>query len=221
MITFREFIQEALSISSGGGGTVIENHNGVRNQPLSNKLRSTLENGLAGTGLDWHSFSGGQPAAGPNRVGGPRHNGGNASDGDFIDAATKKKLDADNPSDRARISNALKKLREAGIAGFGWDSAATGKGHYMGSSRFHLDVHGPGVWGSSKTSATAAPWVVSSIGGMPTGASMSAGDEAEATDSEPSEASDANGSDYNSPMAAAKALTSGLTKAFGFLGGGI
>lgn len=219
MITFRKFIQEALSFSSGGG-SVIENHNGVRNQPLSNKLRSTLENGLAGTGLDWHSFSGGQPATGPNRVGGPRHNGGNASDGDFIDSTTKKKLDADNPSDRARISNALKKLREAGILGFGWDSATTGKGHYMGSSRFHLDVYGPGVWGSSKSSSTAAPWVVSSIGGMPTGATMAAGDESETEGSEQESTSNDGISDYDSPAAAAAALGTGFSKAFGFLGGG-
>jgi len=219
VITFKSYIEEALSFSSGGGD-VVENHNGVRNQPLSNKLRSTIENGLAGTGLDWHSFSGGQPAVGSNRVGGPRHNNGNASDGDFIDATTKKKLDADNPSDRARISMALKKLREAGIVGFGWDSSTTGKGHYMGSSRFHLDVYGPGVWGSSKTSSTAAPWVVTSIGGMPTGATMAEGDEGETEGTEmEGGAGESETTDYESPAAAAAALGSGFTKAFGFLGG--
>lgn len=214
MITFKEFIQEALSFSSGGGA-VIENHNGVRNQPLSNKLRSTLENGLAGTGLDWHSFSGGQPATGPNRVGGPRHNGGNASDGDFVDSLTKKKLDADNPNDRVRISNALKKLREAGILGFGWDSATTGKGHYMGSQRFHLDVYGPGVWGFDRSSRTAAPWLIDSIGGMPTGASMAEGDEVEGEAQE--NVPTGQPSDYDTVSGAIAALGAGLDKAFGFL----
>lgn len=210
MVTFRQFIEEAV-----GGGDVQEKHNGTRNQPLNSKLRNTIANALAGTGLDWYSFSGGQPATGPNRVGGPRHNNGNASDGEFVDSVKKTSLDADNPTDRARISNALKKLKDAGIQGFGWDSAKTGKGHYMGSQRFHIDVYGPGVWGSDKTSSSASPWVIQSIGGMPTGASMSEGDEAEAEAQET--ATTKQPTDYDTASGAIAALGAGIDKMFGFL----
>lgn len=217
MVTFKSYIEEALA-SALGGGDIQEKHGAIRKQPLNTRLKNTLANGLAGTGLDWYSYSGGQPATGVpgvDRKGGPRHDNGNASDGEFVDAIKKTSLDADNPTDRARISNALKKLRDAGIVGFGWDSAKTGKGHYMGSQRFHLDVYGPGVWGFDRSSRTAAPWLIDSIGGMPAGASMAEGDEAEGEAQE--NVPTGQPSDFDTASGAVAALGAGLDKMFGFL----
>jgi hypothetical protein len=216
VITFKRYILEQDNNYSLGG-KIVEKHFGVRNLPLNDRLKNALTNGLAGTNLNWFSFSGGQPASGPRRVGGPRHNNGNASDGEFVDVRTNKSLDADNPSERFRIGQALSKLKQSGITGFGWDSASTGNGKYMGSRRFHLDVYGPGVWGSSLTSKTAASWLVNAIGGIPTGASMAQGDEydVEADKASADEESPDNEEeqDYDSPVAALGGLSQGLATA--------
>lgn len=201
MITFKNFLLEQLT----GGGKITETHNGTRKLPLSQKLRSAITNGLAGTGLNWHSFSGGQLPAGP-RVGGPRHDYGNASDGEFKNVSGKS-LSGDSPADRTQIAQALGKLRQAGIQGVGWDSSSTGKGHYMGSQRFHIDVYGPGVWGHTKTSASAAPWVVKALGGMPPGGTMIQGDDEES--SEQKETSYGPTGDFEDVGQAAKALIGG------------
>lgn len=219
MLSFKQYLynlQEATTMPSAGGGGITETHNGTRNQPLNQKLRTVIANGLAGTGLNWHSFSGGQPVSGPNRVGGPRHNGGNASDGEFKDVSGRS-LDGDNPTDRAKIAQALSKLRQAGILGVGWDSSRTGKGHYMGSQRFHVDVYGPGVWGASKSSDSAAPWVIQALGGIPQGGTMSVGDTEEVASGTPAEGSTGS-TDYESRLAAGQALETGLKGIFDFAG---
>lgn len=208
MITFAKFLTEQFT----AGGKITETHNGTRRLPLSQKLRSVISNGLAGTGLNWHSFSGGQRPEGP-RVGGPRHDYGNASDGEFKDV-NGKSLNADNPVDRSKIAQALVKLRKAGLQGVGWDSASTGKGHYMGPQRFHLDVWGPGIWGHTKTSSSAAPWIVKSLGGVPVGGTMIQGDVGEDGDSsqqggDTSDTPPVN--DFESIGAAAQALIGGAS----------
>lgn len=146
-----------------GGGNVIEAQGteaATRKGRLSNRLRGVLERGLEGTGLSFKVYSGGQRMEGaPGAVGSHRHDDGNAADGDFIDTATGRTLNpVSNPEDKARISDALSRLGAAGIQGCGWDDHG-----YMGQCRFHLDVSGAGNWGSSKTSATASPWVMSAL----------------------------------------------------------
>ncbi len=219
MITFRNYFQlneVATSQPSAAGNIIKETHRGTRNLPLSNTLKTAIGNGLAGTGLGWHSYSGGQPSTGTNRVGSHRHDNGNGSDGDFFELSTGRVLNGDNNADRAKISDALKKLKQSGIQGFGWDSSSSGKGHYMGSTRFHLDVSGPpGVWGSSKRSDTAAPWVVSAIGGVPQGDVQGDMDDGtEGTENMPP--GEGQSSDYESPDQAAQGLMQGLQTAFGF-----
>lgn len=149
---------------STSGGNITEDHAGkTRSQPLDPRLKSVISRALTGTGLNWYSTSGGQPPfPGGPRTGSTRHDNGRASDGDFKDISGRT-LNADDPIDRSRIANALSRLKAAGILGFGWDSAKTGKGHYMGSQRFHIDIAAPGVWGSSHTSSTAAEWVLTAI----------------------------------------------------------
>jgi hypothetical protein len=149
---------------STSGGNITEDHAGkTRSQPLSAQLKAVISRALTGTGLNWYSTSGGQPPApGGPRTGSTRHDNGRASDGDFKDT-TGRTLNADNLADRARIANALSRLKAAGILGVGWDSAKTGKGHYMGSQRFHLDIARPGTWGYTHSSNSAAPWVLTAL----------------------------------------------------------
>lgn len=168
MTTFKRFVKEAVfpqqqnqAAQGAGGGRVTQTPGATRNLPLSQGLVSTIERGLAGTGLNWHSYSGGQPArgSGGKRVGSTRHDNGRASDGYFKDAATGRVLDGNNPQDRQRISGALAKLRQAGIQGIGW-----GPG-YMGTRNFHIDIVSPEIWGEGGRSANAHSWVVAAAGG--------------------------------------------------------
>lgn len=168
MITFRRFIKEAVIQPSqqttrtpAAGGVVTQQPGSTRNLPLSQSLVATIQKGLIGTGLNWHSYSGGQPArgSGGRRVGSTRHDNGRASDGYFKDAATGRVLDANNAQDRQRIAGVLSKLRQSGVQGIGW-----GPG-YMGSKNFHLDVVSPEIWGEGGRSSNAHQWVMAAAGG--------------------------------------------------------
>ena len=169
MITFRRFLKEAVlpqqqtaTQPNLGGGIVTQQPGATRNLPLAQGLVATIQKGLVGTGLNWHSYSGGQPpkGSGGRRVGSTRHDNGMASDGYFKDAGTGRVLDAANMQDRQRIAGALGKLRQAGIQGIGW-----GPG-YMGTKNFHIDISGPaGVWGEGGRSANAHAWVTAAAGG--------------------------------------------------------
>lgn len=168
MITFRRFVreavlpqQQAIQTPNQGGGVVTQQPGATRNLPLASGLVSTIQRGLAGTGLNWHSYSGGQPpkGSGGGRVGSHRHDNGRASDGYFKDAATGRVLDAANMQDRQRIAGALGKLRQAGIQGIGW-----GPG-YMGTKNFHIDIVTPEIWGEGGRSANAHGWVIQAAGG--------------------------------------------------------
>lgn len=166
MTTFKRFFKEAVLPQqtkqvTQGGGKVTQSPGATRNLPLSQGLVAAIQKGLAGTGLDWHSYSGGQPAkgSGGKRVGSTRHDNGRASDGYFKDAATGRVLDGNNTQDRQRIAAALGKLRQSGIQGIGWGAG------YMGTKNFHLDIVSPEIWGAGGKSSNAAPWVVAAAGG--------------------------------------------------------
>jgi len=147
-------------------GNITQDHAGkTRNRDLSDNLSLAIQNGLAGTGLNWNSTSGGQPTKeeGGARVGSTRHDNGDATDGQFIDSSTGRPL---NPSssleDRTRIQNALTSLTNSGIKGVGWGT------NYMGDSTFHLDIKGDNnggtlVWGANGATANAASWVKASV----------------------------------------------------------
>lgn len=161
----------------------------TRKGDLSTKLVQTLQNGLRGTGLSFKVTSGGQPPSGPNRIGSVRHNFGNAADGDFVDISTGRTLNPNtNLQDRQRISNALGKLRSAGIQGVGWGV------NYMGEERFHLDVVSPGIWGAGGKSANAASWVVDAVnsGGQVSPTALASSETS--TPSVPNDYADANSS---------------------------
>lgn len=220
MVTFKKYLSlnevatpTPQAGSTYGGGKITERHNGTRNMPLSPGLKSAISSALAGSGLDWVSHSGGQPPSGPNRVGSHRHDNGNGTDGDFVESGTGRVLSGDNPQDRQKIAAVLSKLKSAGVQGFGWDSSSTGRGNYMGPTRFHLDISGPpGVWGSSKSSNTAAPWIVSALGGVNQGNVQGDIDDGSTL---PPAGNQSAPNDFASPEAAAQGLAQGMDLAFG------
>lgn len=221
MITFKRFVKEAVlpqqqqaqsTPPNQGGGAVTQTPGATRNLPLSQALVDTIQRGLAGTGLNWHSYSGGQPpkGSGGRRVGSTRHDNGNASDGYFKEAATGRVLDGSNTQDRQRIASALGRLRQAGIQGIGW-----GPG-YMGTKNFHIDVASPGVWGEGGRSANAHSWVVQAAGN-PTRSPVSLGASV-AGDTEGDEQEEMGGegnqppstTEYESPASAMQAMGQAL-----------
>lgn len=223
MVTFKKYIslnEVATSTPQAGtaygGGNIKEFPGKHRKLPLSPGMKNAIQNGLRGSGLDWHSYSGGQLAS--NRAPGSshRHDNGNGTDGDFIESGTGRALNGDNPQDRQKIASVLGKLKAAGVKGFGWDSSSTGRGHYMGSTRFHLDVAGPpAVWGHTTRSNSAAAWVVNAVGGIPQGdVEGDTGDTDEGSNLPPG-TSGAPGTDYDSPAAAVQGLAQGADLAFG------
>jgi len=197
--TFKRFLKEAVlpqqqtaTQSNLGGGVVTQQPGATRNLPLASGLVATIQRGLAGTGLNWHSYSGGQPpkGSGRKRVGSTRHDNGRASDGYFKDARTGRVLDAANLQDRQRIAGALGKLRQSGIQGIGW-----GPG-YMGTKNFHIDIVTPAVvWGEGGRSANSHAWVRAAAGGSvppPTG-----GDPQQTADGNQTPNSNAGGTTNN------------------------
>lgn len=224
MKTFKRFVKEAVlqpkqqtsqTPSQGGGGVVTQTPGATRSLPLASGLVSTIQRGLAGTGLNWHSYSGGQPAKGSGgaRVGSTRHDNGRASDGYFKDAATGRVLDAANGQDRQRIAVALGKLRQAGIQGIGW-----GPG-YMGSKNFHLDIATPAIWGEGGRSASAHKWVIDAAGGtvtapdagsMPPGEGGASGTQT-ASQTPGGESGGGGSVDYETPQAALGAIGQAVT----------
>ncbi len=235
MTTFKRFIREAVlqpsqqtaQTPSQGGGVVTQQPGATRSLPLASGLVSTIQKGLAGTGLNWHSYSGGQPAkgSGGKRVGSTRHDNGRASDGYFKDAATGRVLDGNNQQDRQRIAAALGKLRQSGIQGIGW-----GPG-YMGTKNFHLDIVSPEIWGEGGRSASAHQWVVSAAGGnvaAPGAGSMTPGsDGTQGTqpgsqtpgDQTAGGSGSGGGVDYESPTAALGAIGQALGQFSNFVQG--
>jgi hypothetical protein len=229
--TFSKFVREAVlqpqqtaQAPQQGGGVVTQQPGATRNLPLATGLVSTIQRGLAGTGLNWHSYSGGQPAkgSGGKRVGSTRHDNGRASDGYFKDAATGRVLDANNAQDRQRIAGALGKLRQAGIQGIGW-----GPG-YMGSKNFHLDIVSPEIWGEGGRSASAHQWVIAAAGGnvaAPGAGSMPPGPDGTQPGAQTpgTQAAGGQGSgggvDYDSPMAAWGAIDQAVGQLSNFMQG--
>ena len=128
-------------------GTVTETQSGIRNQPITQELKSILQNAATETGLDVEVYSGGQPEKGTSskRTGSTRHDNGRAADVNLFTGtgSNRRKLSLSNPSDVPLIQNYLQTAKKYGATGFG-----AGNG-YMGNDGFHIDnVPGKaGVWG--------------------------------------------------------------------------
>ena len=130
--------------SAGGGNGIITmaNSGGTRNQDITTRMRSILENAGTNAGVDVRVTSGGQPTAGNGaRTGSTRHDNGRAADVQLI--SNGRTLSLNNPADLPVIQNFINETKLAGATGFG-----AGNG-YMGDNTFHIDhaYSGLSYWG--------------------------------------------------------------------------
>lgn len=130
-----------FSAGNGSGNITMANF-GTRSQPITDRMRSILENAGINAGVDVRVTSGGQPTAGNGpRTGSTRHDNGRAADVQLI--SNGRTLSLDNPADVPIIQNFISESRKAGATGFG-----AGNG-YMGNNTFHIDhaYNGYSYWG--------------------------------------------------------------------------
>ena len=120
----------------------------IRNDPLSTRLRSQIQQAAQATGLDVVVYSGGQDSTGPNRTGSHRHDNGNAADIELFDG--NRRLSFSDPNDLPLIKSFIQNGKSAGLTQFG-----AGNG-YMGNRRIHVDATQPqlGYWGGQLDNGT-------------------------------------------------------------------
>jgi len=141
-----------LAVGSGTGqfdDTSYQTEAGkIRNQPLTAKLKSQIQQAAQASGLDVKVYSGGQDSSGPNRTGSHRHDNGNAADIALFDG--NRQLSFNDPNDLPLIRSFIKNGKAAGLTGFG-----AGNG-YMGNQHIHVDAVNPnlGYWGGQLDDGT-------------------------------------------------------------------
>lgn len=137
------------------------NQGATRNLPLSPEMLAATQF-LAPMGITMDVFSGGQEATGPNRVGSPRHDHGNAADVMFYKDG--RLLDWSNPDDLPIFEEIVRQGRAAGLSGFG-----AGDG-YMRPGSMHLGFGSDAVWGAGGSSSNAPDWLRAAYYGAEKGA---------------------------------------------------
>jgi hypothetical protein len=123
-----------------GGGNVREAQSGIRRLPISDKLRTVLQQAAREAGVDVVVTSGGQPGypKGP-RTGSTRHDHGNAADLDLY--VGRRILSDANPQDIE-----LKKKFVAAAAAAGASGIGAG---YMGPTKIHVGFGTQATWGGA------------------------------------------------------------------------
>jgi hypothetical protein len=126
-----------------GGGRVLQQQNGIRNLPISERLLGVLQQAARTAGVDVVVTSGGQPPypQGP-RTGRTRHDNGNAADLDLYSGG--KILSDSNPADVELKKKFVSAATAAGATGIG--------AGYMGPTKMHVGFGTPAKWGG-------APWL--------------------------------------------------------------
>jgi hypothetical protein len=148
--------QPAPGPRSEGGGLVNEKQAGAtRNWPVTDTLKRQIAHAAEVSGVEVDVFSGGQPSRGPNRVGGHRHDGGEAADVYLYttQGGRRERVTPDTPQGRQIIANFITAARAEG---------ATGIGHgpgYMGGTGIHVGGGSAAVWGAGGSVKTAPAWV--------------------------------------------------------------
>lgn len=129
-----------IPTQQGGGGNVREAQSGIRRLPISDRLRSVLQQAARAAGVDVVVTSGGQPQypRGP-RTGSTRHDLGNAADLDLY-VGGKILTDA-NPQHIG-----LKKKFVAAAASGGASGIGAG---YMGPTKIHVGFGTKATWGGA------------------------------------------------------------------------
>lgn len=152
-------IQTSSNVLGSQGQTasaVLENQKslaGVRKLPLSQKLKSVLDQAAAAAGVQAIVYSGGQSPKGSGgpRTGSTRHDNGNAADLYLL--KNGKKLSDTNAEDRAIMAKFVSAAVAAGATG-------VGAGHgYMGPSNIHVGFGKQATWGG-------APWIQAAASGI-------------------------------------------------------
>lgn len=142
------------------GGSVRESQSelaGVRKLPLSQRLRSVLEQAAASVGVEAVVYSGGQAAKGTGgpRTGSTRHDNGNAAD--LYLMKNGRKLSDINPEDREIMAKFVSAAVSAGATG-------VGAGHgYMGPSNIHVGFGNQATWGGAEWIKQAAAGVFNNM----------------------------------------------------------
>lgn len=129
------------------------NQKSKRNEPLSPQLTNKLKQVLGPMGITFVVNSGGQSDTSRGRVGGHRHDHGNAGDGYFEMGG--RKLTWKNPEDLKIIQAAISKLVAAGVQGIG-----AGDDYMGGNGHMHIGLGSPAVWGGSGSRDSAPAWLV-------------------------------------------------------------
>lgn len=133
-------------------------NSGTRNQPLSSDLAALYEQAARAAGISAiRVTSGGQPAAGPNRVGSTRHNHGNAGDIQLL--VNGRVLNFTNPQDLPIMQKFVSAAHSGGATGIGAGV------DYMGPSTLHVGYGAPAVWGAGGSSKNAPDWLREAVGG--------------------------------------------------------
>ena len=149
-------LQPYNSPMSTTGGSVYEKQKelaGIRKLPLSDRLKSVLQQAASAAGVDVVVYSGGQAPKGSGgpRTGSTRHDHGNAAD--LYLMRDGRKLSDTNEQDRAIMAKFVSAATAAGATG-------VGAGHgYMGPSNIHVGFGNPATWGG-------APWIKSAAAGV-------------------------------------------------------
>lgn len=128
----------------------------VRKQPITPELKEILDYAAEKAGLTVEVFSGGQTdnhdprTKGIDWTGSHRHDNGKSADIYFRDKQTGRKLDSNNPEDRARMAEATKHAVAAGATGVGAGNGldSSQPGGYMGPHGVHIGFGDVNTWGA-------------------------------------------------------------------------
>lgn len=123
----------------------MSNQGKIRDKPISDNLSDVLNYAGSQSGIDKVEVtSGGQDAIGTRRgkrTGSTRHDNGNAAD--LVLWRGGKKLDFNNPDDRAIMQTFVRNASKAGATGIGAGN------EYMGGNTLHVGFGKEATWGSA------------------------------------------------------------------------
>jgi len=122
----------------------MSNQGKIRDKPISDNLSDVLNYAGSQSGIDKVEVtSGGQDAIGTRgkRTGSTRHDNGNAAD--LVLWRGGKKLDFNNPDDRAVMQAFVRNASKAGATGIGAGN------EYMGGNTLHVGFGKEATWGSA------------------------------------------------------------------------
>lgn len=162
-VRFQELLKQGYSeeeawmklsdkVTSGPNKVNMKNGSATRNMDIKGSLKNIFNTVANKLGIDAVDvFSGGQPSKGLGRIGGHRHDNGNAADLKL--RMGNRYLDFTNDEDRKLIEKFVEDTVALGVTGVG-----AGLG-YMGPNSLHLGYGSELSWGAKGRSANAPDWL--------------------------------------------------------------